>query len=119
MPIAVLHGLYVAAHDPERLGYVFDTACAMLWALVLIEGWVRRRLPPEYLLYGSLAIALPVFAGTYLALPRYGMGVFVVMWLLAIHVAARPRAARLLRVALPASLALAAVLVLGLGVYTP
>ena len=119
MPIAVLNGLYVAAHDPERLGYVFDTACAMLWALVLIEGWVRRRLPPEYLLYGSLAIALPVFAGTYLALPRYGMGVFVVMWLVAMHVASRPRLGRLLRVALPASLVLAAVLVLGVGVYTP
>ena len=119
MPIAVLNGLYVAAHDPERLGYVFDTACAMLWALVLIEGWVRRRLPPEYLLYGSLAIALPVFAGTYVALPRYGMGVFVVLWLVALHVAVRPRLGRVLRIALPVSMVVAGVLVLGAGVYTP
>lgn len=119
MPVAVLNGLYVAAHDVARLGYVFDTACAMLWALVLVEGWVRRRLPAEYLLYGSLAIALPVFAGTYLALPRYGMGVFVVIWLVAIHVAARPRLGRALRVALPVSMVVAGVLVMGAGVYTP
>ncbi|MGA0121829.1 MAG: mannosyltransferase family protein [Gaiellales bacterium] len=119
MPLAVLNGLYVAAHDPGRIGYVVDTACAMLWALVLIEGWVRRRLPPEYLLYGSLAIALPVFAGTYVALPRYGMGVFVVLWLVALHVAVRPRLGRVLRIALPVSMVVAGVLVLGAGVYTP
>lgn len=119
LPVAVLHGLYVAAHDLERLTYIADTAFAMTWALLLIEGAVRRRLPGEYLLYGGLAVALPVFAGTYLALPRYGMGIFVVMWLAAMHVAARPSLARWLRVAMPIALVATAVLVTGVEVYTP
>jgi len=119
MPIAVLNGLYVAAYDLGRAGYLFDTVCAMVWALLLIEGWVRRRLPPEYLLYGSLAVALPVFAGTYVALPRYGMGIFVVMWLAAFHVAARPLLGRWLKALLPVSVVVAALLVLGCGVSTP
>jgi hypothetical protein len=119
MPIALLNGLYIGLHDTSRLMYIVDTAFAMAWALLLLEGLVRRRLPGEYLLYGWLAVILPVLAGTYLALPRYGMGIFVVMWLAAIHVASRPRLARGLRIALPLSLIATAVASLGFGYYTP
>lgn len=119
MPIAVINGLYVFANDPARYAFVGDTAFAMTWALLLIEGTVRRRLPGEYLLYGGLAVALPVFAGSYLALPRYGMGIFVVMWLAAMHVAVRPRLARVLRVAMPVMFVATAIATLGFEVYTP
>jgi len=119
MPVAVLNGIYVAASDPSRIGFIADTGFAMLWALLLIEGIVRRRLPGEYLIYGSLAVALPVFAGTYLAVPRYGMGIFVVMWLAAMHVAPRLKLRRTLRVVMPVALVGTAVAVMGLQVYTP
>ena len=119
LPLAVLHGAFIAVHDLERATYLFDTAFAMLWTLLLIEGIRRRRLPSEYLVYGALAVILPVFAGTYLALPRYGMGIFVVMWLAAIHVASRPKLARILRVAMPISLVVTTFAVYGWGVYVP
>ncbi len=119
MPIAVIDGLYVFANDPARYAFIGDTLFAMIWALLLIEGIVRRRLPGEYLLYGALAVALPVFAGTYLALPRYGMGIFVVMWLAAMHVAVRPRLGRALWVVMPVLLVLTAVATYGFEVYTP
>ncbi len=119
MPIAIINGLYVVVGDPARLGFIADTGFAMLWALLLIEGTVRRRLPGEYLVYGALAVALPVFAGSYLALPRYGMGIFVVIWLAALHVAARPRLSRTLRVVMPVALVGTAVAVMGFQVYTP
>ena len=119
LPIAILGGIATALHDVGRATYIIDTAFAMAWGLLLLEGLVRRRLPGDYLLYGWLAVILPVLAGTYLALPRYGMGIFVVMWLAAIHVASRPRLARWLRVALPVALALTAVLSLGFERYTP
>jgi hypothetical protein len=85
----------------------------------LIEGTLRRRLPSEYLLYGALAVILPVLAGTYLALPRYGMGIFVVMWLAAMHVAERPRLERVLWVAMPLALVITAIVSLGFDSYTP
>ncbi len=119
LPVAVLNGAFVATHEVERISYIFDTAFAMTWALLLIEGAWRRRLPGEYLLYGALAVILPVFAGTYLALPRYGMGIFVVMWLAAIHVASRPRLMRFLYVAMPVSLVVTAIVVYGFGGYVP
>ena len=105
--------------DTSRFMYIVDTAFAMAWALLLLEGLVRRRLPGEYLLYGWLAVILPVLAGTYLALPRYGMGIFVVMWLAAIHVASRPRLALGLKIALPLALIATAVVSLGFEHYTP
>lgn len=119
MPIALLNGLAIGLHDTSRFMYIFDTAFAMAWALLLLEGLVRRRLPGEYLLYGWLAVILPVLAGTYIALPRYGMGIFVVMWLAAIHVASRPRLARGLKVALPLALIATAAVSLGFAHYTP
>jgi hypothetical protein len=119
LPIAILNGLYVGLHDTSRLMYILDTAFAMTWGLLLIEGLIRKRLPGEYLLYGALAVILPVLAGTYLALPRYGMGIFVVMWLAAIHVASRPRLSRGLKVALPLALIGTAVVSLGFEHYTP
>ena len=119
LPIAVLDGLITALHDPSRAMYIVDTAFAMLWCLLMIEGRIRRRLPAEYLLYGALAVVLPVIAGTYLALPRYGMGIFVVMWLLAFHVASRRRLDRALRVVLPLALAATAVVSIAIGFYTP
>jgi hypothetical protein len=119
LPIAILNGLYVGLHDTSRLMYILDTAFAMTWGLLLIEGLIRKRLPGEYLLYGALAVILPVLAGTYLALPRYGMVIFVVMWLAAIHVASRPRLSRGLKVALPLALIGTAVVSLGFEHYTP
>ena len=119
LPIAVLNGLYIGLHDTSRLMYIVDTAFAMTWALLLIEGLIRKRLPSEYLLYGCLAVILPVLAGTYLALPRYGMGIFVVMWLAAIHVASRPRLSRGLKIALPLALIATAVISVGFERYTP
>ena len=119
LPIAVLNGLIVATHDLSRAMYIGDTLFAMTWGLLLLEGAFRRRLPSEYLLYGALAVLLPVLAGTYLALPRYGMGIFVVMWLAAIHVAARPRLERVLWVAMPVALVTTAVVSLGFDAYTP
>ena len=119
MPIALLNGLFVGLHDTSRFMYIVDTAFAMAWALLLLEGLVRRRLPGEYLLYGWLAVILPVLAGTYLALPRYGMGIFVVMWLAAIHVTSRPRLALGLKIALPLALIATAVVSLGFEHYTP
>jgi hypothetical protein len=92
---------------------------AMTWCLLLIEGALRRRLPTEYLLYAALAVILPVFAGTYLALPRYGMGIFVVMWLAAIHVSSRPRLALTLKVVLPISMIVIATISIGTGLYVP
>jgi hypothetical protein len=47
------------------------------------------------------------------------MGIFVVMWLAAMHVAARPSLARWLRVAMPIALVATVVLVTGVEVYTP
>ena len=119
LPIAVLNGLIIASHDLTRTMYVGDTLFAMTWGLLLVEGTIRRRLPSEYLLYGALAVILPVLAGTYLALPRYGIGIFVVMWLAAIHVAARPRLERVLWVALPLLLVITAIVSLGLDSYAP
>ena len=119
LPIAILGGIATALQDVGRLTYIIDTGFAMVWGLLLLEGLIRRRLPAEYLLYGWLAVILPVLAGTYLALPRYGMGIFVVMWLAAIHVASRPRLARWLKVALPVALIATAVLSLGFERYTP
>ena len=119
LPIAILNGLYVGTHDTSHFMYIVDTAFAMTWGLLLIEGLLRRRLPGEYLLYGWLAILLPVLAGTYLALPRYGMGIFVVMWLAAIQVASRPRLARGLKIAMPLALIATAIVSLGYERYTP
>ncbi len=119
MPAAILSGLYVGTHDPSRLMYIVDTAFAMLWGLLLIEGLLRRRLPSEYLLYGALAVVLPVLAGTYLALPRYGMGIFVVMWLAAMHVSVRPRLELALKITMPIALVATAVVSLGFDAYTP
>ena len=119
LPIAVLSGLVIGTHDPLRVTYIADTLFAMTWALLLIEGTLRRRLPSEYLLYGALAVILPVLAGTYLALPRYGMGIFVVMWLAAMHVAERPRLERVLWVAMPLALVITAIVSLGFDSYTP
>ncbi len=119
MPAAILSGLYVGTHDPSRFMYIVDTAFAMLWGLLLIEGLLRRRLPSEYLLYGALAVVLPVLAGTYLALPRYGMGIFVVMWLAAMHVSVRPRLELALKITMPIALVATAVVSLGFDAYTP
>ncbi len=119
MPAAILAGLYVGTHDPSRFMYIVDTAFAMLWGLLLIEGILRRRLPSEYLLYGALAVVLPVLAGTYLALPRYGMGIFVVMWLAAMHVSVRPRLELALKITMPIALVATAVVSLGFDAYTP
>ncbi|MGI9116400.1 MAG: mannosyltransferase family protein [Gaiellales bacterium] len=119
LPIAILNGLYVGTHDTSHFMYIVDTAFAMTWALLLLEGLVRRRLPGEYLLYGWLVVILPVLAGTYIALPRYGMGAFVVMWLAAIHVASRPRLALALKVAMPLALIATAAISLGFEHYTP
>ncbi len=119
MPAAILAGLYVGTHDPSRFMYIVDTAFAMLWGLLLIEGLLRRRLPSEYLLYGALAVVLPVLAGTYLALPRYGMGIFVVMWLAAMHVSVRPRLELALKITMPIALVATAVVSLGFDAYTP
>ena len=119
LPIAILNGLYVGTHDTSHFMYIVDTAFAMTWGLLLIEGLLRRRLPGEYLLYGWLAILLPVLAGTYLALPRYGMGIFVVMWLAAIQVASRPRLAWGLKIAMPLALIATAIVSLGYERYTP
>ena len=119
LPIAILHGLYVGTHDISRFLYVVDTAFAMTWELLLLEGLIRKRLPAEYLLYGWLAVLLPVLAGTYLALPRYGMGIFVVMWLAAFHVAGRPRLGLGLKIAMPLALIATAIISLGFEHYTP
>ena len=119
LPIAILNGLYVGTHDTSHFMYIVDTAFAMTWGLLLIEGLIRKRLPAEYLLYGWLAVLLPVLAGTYLALPRYGMGIFVVMWLAAFHVASRPRLGRGLKIAMPLALIATAVISLGFERYTP
>ena len=119
LPIAILHGLYVGTHDISRFLYVVDTAFAMTWGLLLLEGLIRKRLPAEYLLYGWLAVLLPVLAGTYLALPRYGMGIFVVMWLAAFHVAGRPRLGLGLKIAMPLALIATAIISLGFEHYTP
>ena len=119
LPIAVLSGLVIGTHNPSRVMYIADTLFAMTWALLLIEGTLRRRLPSEYLLYGALAVILPVLAGTYLALPRYGMGIFVVMWLAAMHVAERPVLERILWFAMPVALVITAIVSLGFDVYTP
>ena len=119
LPIAAFDGLIIAARDYTRGFYLFDTAMAMTWCLLLIEGALRRRLPTEYLLYAALAVILPVFAGTYLALPRYGMGIFVVMWLAAIHVTSRPRLALALKVLLPISMIVIASVSIGTGLYVP
>ena len=119
LPIAVLSGLVIGTHDPLRVMYIIDTLFAMTWALLLIEGTLRRRLPSEYLLYGALAVILPVLAGTYLALPRYGMGIFVVMWLAAIHVSKRPVLERVLWVAMPVALVITAIVSVGFDLYTP
>ena len=119
LPIAVFDGLILAARDFTRGFYIFDTAMAMTWCLLLIEGALRRRLPTEYLLYGALAVILPVFAGTYLALPRYGMGIFVVMWLAAIQVSSRPRLALTLKVVLPISMIVMATISISTGLYVP
>jgi hypothetical protein len=119
LPIAILHGLYVGTHDISRFLYIVDTAFAMTWGLLLLEGLIRKRLPAEYLLYGWLAVLLPVLAGTYLALPRYGMGIFVVMWLAAFHVAGRPRLGLGLKIAMPLALIATAIISLGFEHYTP
>ncbi|MCX6392343.1 MAG: mannosyltransferase family protein [Actinobacteria bacterium] len=119
LPIAILHGLYVGTHDISRFLYIVDTAFAMTWGLLLLEGLIRKRLPAEYLLYGWLAVLLPVLAGTYLALPRYGMGIFVVMWLAAFHVAGRPRLGLGLKIAMPLALIATAIISLGFELYTP
>ena len=119
LPIAILHGLYVGTHDLSRFLYIVDTAFAMTWGLLLLEGLIRKRLPAEYLLYGWLAVLLPVLAGTYLALPRYGMGIFVVMWLAAFHVAGRPRLGLGLKIAMPLALIATAIISLGFEHYTP
>jgi len=119
LPIAILHGLYVGTHDISRFMYIVDTAFAMTWGLLLLEGLIRKRLPAEYLLYGWLAVLLPVLAGTYLALPRYGMGIFVVMWLAAFHVAGRPRLGLGLKIAMPLALIATAIISLGFEHYTP
>ena len=119
LPIAILHGLYVGTHDISRFLYVVDTAFAMTWGLLLLEGLIRKRLPAEYLLYGWLAVLLPVLAGPYLALPRYGMGIFVVMWLAAFHVAGRPRLGLGLKIAMPLALIATAIISLGFEHYTP
>jgi hypothetical protein len=119
LPIAILHGLYVGTHDISRFMYIVDTAFAMTWGLLLLEGLIRKRLPAEYLLYGWLAVLLPVLAGTYLALPRYGMGIFVVMWLAAFHVAGRRRLGLGLKIAMPLALIATAIISLGFEHYTP
>ena len=119
LPIAILNGLYVATHDTSHFMYILDTAYAMTWGLLLLEGLIRKRLPAEYLLYGWLAVLLPVLAGTYLALPRYGMGIFVVMWLAAFHVAGRPRLGLGLKIAMPLALLATAIISLGFEHYTP
>lgn len=119
LPIAILNGLYVGTHDTSHFMYIVDTAFAMTWGLLLLEGLVRRRLPGEYLLYGWLAVILPVLAGTYIALPRYGMGIFVVMWLAAFHVASRPRLGLGLKIALPLALIATAIVSLAFEHYTP
>ncbi|MBJ7333373.1 MAG: hypothetical protein JHD05_01955 [Thermoleophilia bacterium] len=119
LPIAVLSGLVIGTHNPSRVMYIADTLFAMTWAVLLIEGTLRRRLPSEYLLYGALAVILPVLAGTYLALPRYGMGIFVVMWLAAMHVAERPVLERVLWFAMPLALVITAIVSLGFDSYTP
>ncbi len=119
LPIAIVNGVAVALDDGSHFMYVLDTAFAMAWGLLLLEGLVRRRLPGEYLLYGWLAVILPILAGSYIALPRYGMGIFVVMWLAAIHVASRPRLGLALKIAMPLALIATAVVSLGFEHYTP
>lgn len=119
LPIAILNGLYVGTHDTSHFMYIVDTAFAMTWGLLLLEGLIRKRLPAEYLLYGWLAVLLPVLAGTYIALPRYGMGIFVVMWLAAFHVASRPRLGLGLKIVMPLALIATATISLGFEHYTP
>jgi hypothetical protein len=47
------------------------------------------------------------------------MGIFVVMWLAAMHVAERPRLERVLWVAMPLALVITAIVSLGFDSYTP
>jgi hypothetical protein len=118
LPIAVFHGLARFVADPSRATYVWDTLCAMVWTLLLVEGALRRRVPGEYLLYAALAVLLPALAGSYLAFPRYGMGVFVLFWLIAIH-ARRPWLDRTLKVAFPIGMVVLVILTYGAETYTP
>lgn len=118
LPIAVFHGAAKVIADPTRATYLWDTLCAMVWTLLLLEGALRRRVPGEYLLYAALAVLLPALAGSYLAFPRYGMGVFVLFWLIALH-AWRPTLDRALKVAFPIGMVVLVVLTYGTGGYTP
>lgn len=118
LPIAVFHGLARFVADPTRATYVWDTLCAMAWTLLLLEGALRRRVPGEYLLYAALAVLLPALAGSYLAFPRYGMGVFVLFWLIAIH-ARRRWLDRTLKIAFPIGMVVFVILTYGAETYTP
>jgi hypothetical protein len=118
LPLALLHGLWQSGAGPRDLQELIDAGVAMLATWLLLHAAYRRLVPTEYLLAAAGALVLPALAGTYLAFPRYGMTVFVLAWLLALH-ASRRWLDRTLRIALPVSMVVFVVLTYGPGVYTP
>ena len=91
------------APGPRDLQELIDAGVAMIATWLLLHAAYRRLVPTEYLLAAAGALILPALAGTYLAFPRYGMTVFVLAWLLALH-ASRRRLDLGLRIALPVSM---------------
>jgi hypothetical protein len=118
LPLAALHGLEQAINGPHDLQLLIDPIVASAMTLLLLHAAWRRLVPGEYLLAAAGMLVLPALAGTYLAYPRYGMTVFVLAWLVAVH-ARRRRVDLAVRAGSVVAMAALVVLTYGFGTYTP
>ena len=118
LPVAAVLGVAQAIGGPHDLQELIDPVVASAMALLVLHAAWRRLLPGEYLLAAAGVLILPALAGTYLAYPRYGLTIFVLAWLLALH--ARTRCIDLaLRAGGVLAMVVLAVLTYGTGTYTP
>jgi hypothetical protein len=118
LPLAAVQGIEQAIGGPHDLQLLIDPVVASAMTLLLLHAAWRRLLPVEYLLAAAGMLILPALAGTYLAYPRYGMTVFVLAWLVAIHARSR-RVDLAVRVGSVTAMAALVVLTYGSGTYTP
>jgi hypothetical protein len=118
IPFAALQGIAQAIGGPHDLQELVDAIVASAAAWLLLHAAWRRLLPTAYVLAAAGALLLPALAGTYLAYPRYAMTVFVLAWLVALHVR-RQRVDYAIRAVSVVAMVALVVLTYGPGTYTP
>jgi len=118
LPLAPLHAVWIAISGHHDLGLALSALFAGVYVWLLIDAARSRRIPLEYGIFAAGCVLLPALTGTYLGFPRFGLVVFPLFWLLAIH-GRKEGVDQTLRSVMPALLVGIAFVSFGTGTFTP